>query len=197
MKSFWARLDLWNSKECDLWPRWIFLRALGAIFFSAFYSLWFQIHGLIGARGILPVESYLATIVAALPGVKRLWYVPSLFWIDSSDRALTLVVAAGLLSSLLVIANVMPKLTIALSTLLFLTFIAAAPPKGYDGPPVFVANPVDHVATLIGTGTGGETVGEINNFPGATVPFGMVPKLPMVAIEIRLPKPIRAGKGNI
>jgi len=125
MKSFWARLDLWNSKECDLWPRWIFLRALGAIFFSAFYSLWFQIHGLIGARGILPVESYLATIVAALPGVKRLWYVPSLFWIDSSDRALTLVVAAGLLSSLLVIANVMPKLTIALSTLLFLTFIAA------------------------------------------------------------------------
>ncbi|OBH41670.1 hypothetical protein A5690_23065 [Mycobacterium intracellulare] len=56
----------------------------------------------------------------------------------------------------------------------FMTFIAAAPPRGYDGPPVFVANPVDHVATLIGTGTGGETVGEINNFPGATVPFGMV-----------------------
>lgn len=56
----------------------------------------------------------------------------------------------------------------------FMVFIAAAPPRGYDGPPVFVANPVDHVATLIGTGTGGETVGEINNFPGATVPFGMV-----------------------
>ena len=56
----------------------------------------------------------------------------------------------------------------------FMAFIAAAPPKGYDGPPLFVANPVDHVATLIGTGTGGETVGEINNFPGATVPFGMV-----------------------
>ncbi|CAM3506327.1 GH92 family glycosyl hydrolase [Mycobacterium colombiense] len=56
----------------------------------------------------------------------------------------------------------------------FMVFIAAAPPRGYDGPPLFVANPVDHVATLIGTGTGGETVGEINNFPGATVPFGMV-----------------------
>ncbi|OSC32242.1 hypothetical protein B8W69_00065 [Mycobacterium vulneris] len=56
----------------------------------------------------------------------------------------------------------------------FMVFIAAAPPRGYDGPPVFVANPVDQVATLIGTGTGGETVGEINNFPGATVPFGMV-----------------------
>src|ERR1700722_2907310 len=55
-----------------------------------------------------------------------------------------------------------------------MAFIAAAPPHAYDGPPGLVANPVDHVDTLVGTGTGGETVGEINNFPGATVPFGMV-----------------------
>src|SRR5271170_5012672 len=55
-----------------------------------------------------------------------------------------------------------------------MTFIAAAPPFAYDGEPSFIANPVDYVNTLIGTGTGGETVGEINNFPGATVPFGMV-----------------------
>jgi predicted alpha-1,2-mannosidase len=59
-------------------------------------------------------------------------------------------------------------------TAVFMTFIAAAPPIAYDGEPGFVANPVDHVDTLIGTGTGGETVGEINNFPGASVPFGMV-----------------------
>ncbi|ORV09815.1 hypothetical protein AWB95_16385 [Mycobacterium celatum] len=38
----------------------------------------------------------------------------------------------------------------------------------------FVANPVEHVDTLDGTGTGNETWGEINNFPGASVPFGMV-----------------------
>jgi predicted alpha-1,2-mannosidase len=56
----------------------------------------------------------------------------------------------------------------------FMAFVAAAPPIAYDGEPQFVADPVDHVDTLIGTGTGGETVGEINNFPGATVPFGMV-----------------------
>ena len=105
MMSFWARLQLWNSKECDLWPRWIFLRALGAIFLSAFYSLWFQIHGLIGERGILPAASFLASVGAAVPNVKRFWYVPSLLWIDSSDRALTIVVGAGLLCSILVIAS--------------------------------------------------------------------------------------------
>ena len=56
----------------------------------------------------------------------------------------------------------------------FLAVVAAAPPIAYDGEPELVTNPVDHVDTLIGTGTGGETVGEINNFPGASVPFGMV-----------------------
>ena len=56
----------------------------------------------------------------------------------------------------------------------FMTFVAAVPPIAYDGEPALVANPVDHVDTLIGTGTGGETVGEINNFPGPSVPFGMV-----------------------
>src|ERR1700728_1911235 len=55
-----------------------------------------------------------------------------------------------------------------------IAFIAAVPPRAYDGEPAFVAKPVEHVDTLIGTGTGGETVGEIDNFPGATVPFGMV-----------------------
>ena len=42
-----------------LWPRWIWLRALGLIFLSAFYSLAFQITGLVGPRGILPAGEYL------------------------------------------------------------------------------------------------------------------------------------------
>src|ERR1700684_3718587 len=48
-----------------------------------------------------------------------------------------------------------------------------APPTAYEPPPL-VANPVEHVDTLIGTGSGGKSVGEINNFPGPSVPFGMV-----------------------
>jgi predicted alpha-1,2-mannosidase len=60
------------------------------------------------------------------------------------------------------------------ATAVLMTFIAAAPPIAYDGEPGLVANPAYHVDTLIGTGTGGETVGEINNFPGASMPFGMV-----------------------
>ncbi|HEX8941528.1 MAG TPA: lipase maturation factor family protein [Gemmatimonadaceae bacterium] len=107
-----------------LWPRWIFLRALGLIFFSAFYSLAFQIHGLIGERGILPAREYLGAISGAVPGVRRLWYAPSVFWLGASDRALTLVVVAGIVCSILVVINVWPRVTIAASTLLFLSCIA-------------------------------------------------------------------------
>jgi predicted alpha-1,2-mannosidase len=66
------------------------------------------------------------------------------------------------------------------AVLLVCVMLASAVPTSYD-PPGFVANPVDQVDTLIGTGRGGQTVGEINNFPGASVPFGMVQYSPDTA----------------
>jgi hypothetical protein len=108
-----------------LWPRWLFLRALGLIFLSAFYSFAFQIHGLIGERGILPAGEYLALVHRELPGVRQLWYAPTLLWFNAGDTALTLIVGAGIVCSLLLVANIVPKATVALCTLLFLSCIAA------------------------------------------------------------------------
>ncbi|HEX3866727.1 MAG TPA: hypothetical protein VHV78_08245, partial [Gemmatimonadaceae bacterium] len=107
-----------------LWPRWIFLRALGLIFLSAFYSLAFQIHGLIGERGILPVGAYLTDLRSALPSALRFWYAPSVLWADSSDRSLTVVVAAGIVVSVMLTINVAPKMAVALATLLFLSCVS-------------------------------------------------------------------------
>lgn len=108
-----------------LWPRWLFLRALGLIFFSAFYALAFQIRGLIGTQGILPANQYLSRIAGAVPIPTRWWYAPTLFWFDASDRALMTVVIAGLVASVLVVANIWPRLTIACCTILFLSCISA------------------------------------------------------------------------
>ena len=105
--------------------RWIFLRALGAIFFSAFYALYFQIHGLIGARGILPVADYLRMVRQVL-GVRAYTYVPSLLWLNASDAALSAIVWTGLIASVLVIVNVWPRLSIAVAGVCFLSFVAAA-----------------------------------------------------------------------
>jgi hypothetical protein len=108
----------------SLWPRWLFLRALGLIFFSAFYSLADQIHGLIGPRGILPASDYLARVVSVVPGIERVWYVPSVLWLGASDRALTIVVVLGIVCSLLVVANAWPRMSLAACTLLFLSCVA-------------------------------------------------------------------------
>ena len=59
------------------------------------------------------------------------------------------------------------------AALLVSAMLVSATPTSYEPPPL-VANPVEHVDTLIGTGSGGKSVGEINNFPGPSVPFGMV-----------------------
>ena len=59
------------------------------------------------------------------------------------------------------------------STLLVVGLIVA-PSTSYEYRPTLVTHPANYVETLIGTGNGGKIVGEINDFPGAAVPFGMV-----------------------
>jgi lipase maturation factor len=113
-----------SMRNDNLWARWVFLRALGLIFLSAFYSLAFQIHGLIGERGILPATEYLTEVHTVLGNVRQVWYAPTLLWLGAGDAALTAIVAAGVVCSLLLAANVWPKLTVALCTLLFLSCIA-------------------------------------------------------------------------
>jgi len=109
-----------------LWPRWVFLRCLGLIFFSAFYSLAFQIHGLIGPEGILPAGAYLQDVTRVLPGLSRFWYVPTVLWMGSGHAALTVLVWGGLIASVLLVLNVWPRAMIAACFILFLSFISAA-----------------------------------------------------------------------
>ena len=105
--------------------RWLFLRALGAIFFSAFYSLGFQIRGLIGPSGILPAQEYLVQVARVL-GRSRFWYAPTVFWWSASDRFLMAVVVIGMVASVLLIINVAPRGTLVVCIVAFLSFIAAA-----------------------------------------------------------------------
>jgi lipase maturation factor 1 len=105
--------------------RWWWLRALGLIFFSAFYSLWFQIHGLIGPNGILPAGEYLVYAKQAV-GAKAYWLVPSLLWFSASRGMLTAIVVVGLAASLAITFDLWPRLSIAIAGICFLSFVAAA-----------------------------------------------------------------------
>jgi hypothetical protein len=105
--------------------RWLFLRALGLIFFSAFYSLLRQVLGLIGPDGLLPAGEYLQAVRQLQGGVSRFWYAPTLFWLGSGSRALLLVAWVGLIASVLLILNVWPRGMIFVCLLSFLSFISA------------------------------------------------------------------------
>src|SRR6202044_817178 len=109
-----------DKRPGHLWPRWIFLRALGLIYFSAFYSLLFQIKGLIGPAGILPAADFLQAISSTFHS-QRFWFAPTLFWLGASDRALMIVCWVGLAASVLLFLNLWPRAMLVVSFLCFIS----------------------------------------------------------------------------
>ena len=87
--------------------RWLFLRALGAVYLVAFLSLWVQVAGLIGSRGILPAASFLDW-VGARTGPERYRVLPTLFWLSPTDGGLHLLCGGGVALSLLLILGIAP-----------------------------------------------------------------------------------------
>lgn len=108
-----------------LLPRWLFLRALGFIYFSAFYSLLSQIRGLLGPDGLLPTGMYLVEVGKAF-GSWRYWYAPTVLWWSSSNHALTALCWIGMLASLLLFLNLWPRGMLVICFVLFLSFVTAA-----------------------------------------------------------------------
>jgi len=108
-----------------LLPRWIFLRALGLINYSAFFSLLPQIRGLIGPHGILPAGEYLRALAERF-GHPGYWYAPTLLWISSGSYALTGICWAGMIASLLLVLNFWPRGMLAVCFICFLSFVSAA-----------------------------------------------------------------------
>lgn len=115
---------LWGTRCSHLWPRWLFLRALGLIYFSAFYSLLFQIKGLIGPDGILPARDYLEAVLKYY-GSYRYWFAPTLLWFSSSNPTLMLICAVGLAASILLILNLWPRGMLAVCFVAYLSFVGA------------------------------------------------------------------------
>ena len=125
--NFIRRLfDSRQGLQDRLVPRWIFLRALAAIYFSAFYSLLFQIKGLMGPEGILPAQQYLAAVDHSFSGVARYWFAPSLFWLSTSSHMLMAVTWIGLAASVIAFLNFWPRVSFFICFVCFLSFIAAA-----------------------------------------------------------------------
>jgi hypothetical protein len=108
----------------ELIARWVFLRAMGAIYFSAFLALVFQIRGMVGVKGILPAGEYLEKVRTL--GSLRIWYAPTVLWAGSGNHALMGMVWVGIVASVLVVVNVAPRISLAVCFVCFLSFIAVS-----------------------------------------------------------------------
>jgi len=114
-----------KKRPGHLWSRWIFLRALGLIYLSAFYSLLFQIKGLIGPNGILPAADYLQAMHAALE-LRSYWSAPSLLWFGAGNGALMTLCWVGLIASLLLTLNLWPRASLLICFVCFVSFVSVA-----------------------------------------------------------------------
>ncbi|HET9742199.1 MAG TPA: lipase maturation factor family protein [Terriglobales bacterium] len=106
-------------------PRWIFLRALGLIYFSAFFSLVFQIKGEVGPHGILPAGDYLKAVAQALHA-GRYWYAPTLLWFNSGSHMLMALCWVGMIAAIVLTVNIWPRAMLVVCFVCYLSFIAAA-----------------------------------------------------------------------
>src|SRR3989442_7669251 len=97
----------------------LFLRLLGAIFLAAFLSLLVQVRLLLGREGLLPAVAYLEAVRGH--GVLA---VPTVFWLDASDRALVGLAATGAILSFGLILNVAPRWCLLALWALYLSFVS-------------------------------------------------------------------------
>jgi predicted DCC family thiol-disulfide oxidoreductase YuxK len=93
------------------WARRWFLRALGLIYLIAFASLWMQMDGLIGDKGILPINQFLPAAHQQL-GRDAYCLLPTLCWFNSSNTFLHFLCGGGVLLSLLLIAGIIPVVSL-------------------------------------------------------------------------------------
>lgn len=101
----------------------VFVRCVSLAYLSAFLSLWVQVEGLFGSRGVLPVSPFLSAVFQSF-GVTGLKLVPTVFWLSSSDVALHVVCAIGTLLSLLVLLGFAPVPGLAFLWALQLSFVS-------------------------------------------------------------------------
>jgi predicted DCC family thiol-disulfide oxidoreductase YuxK len=103
---------------------WLFLRALAAIYFIAFTSFGLQITGLIGSRGILPLDRYLAAVQNTF-GIQGYRMMPTIFWIAHSDAVLKAVCVAGAAVSLVLLGGYFERTSLAVLYILYLSLCTA------------------------------------------------------------------------
>ncbi|QRK10175.1 lipase maturation factor family protein [Archangium violaceum] len=105
--------------------RQLFLRALGGLYLIAFTSLGSQVRGLYGSRGIQPMRDLLASPRLLALGRERFHLLPTLFWLDASDKTLVRGIRVGQVLSVAVMMGLAPQAALMGLWALYLSYVSA------------------------------------------------------------------------
>lgn len=112
--------------------RWLFLRGLALIYLAAFFSLWVQIHGLVGAHGISPAEQLISAVKQELSvngvGAARYHIFPTFAWWSASDRSLDIQCGLGVLAAAMLLFGIAPAPMLFLLWAVYLSLCTVSAP---------------------------------------------------------------------
>ena len=107
-----------------LWPRWIVLRAVGAVYVLIFAGIIASSRALIGPGGVAPLSAFFAAQRQLFPHpLEAFLRAPSLFWISSGGGMLAAMQWCGLAAAIAATLNLWPRLALFGCWLIFLSFI--------------------------------------------------------------------------
>jgi predicted DCC family thiol-disulfide oxidoreductase YuxK len=102
----------------------LFLRLFGLIYLAAFVSFAVQARGLIGSHGILPLSEFLDA-VRHVAGWERFYLMPTVFWWNAGDTVIQAVCWGGAGLAVLLTLNLVPRLSLLLLYILYLSLLYA------------------------------------------------------------------------
>jgi hypothetical protein len=103
--------------------RFLILRLLGAVYAIAFLAAINQVLPLIGSHGLLPADTFLRRISAAIGSTTGFIRLPSIFWFGHSDTTLLVAAWLGFLLSLLVTAGFANAIIMAALWIVYMSFV--------------------------------------------------------------------------
>ena len=113
-----------NDKPTYWLTRFIFLRALGFVYFFAFLSLAIQVIPLIGENGLLPASNFLEGIHSFFGSASNaLIKLPTIFWLNSSDTFLSVFAWAGVILSVIVMIGYANSIMMFVLWLIYMSYV--------------------------------------------------------------------------
>ena len=123
--------DPTDLRRSHVATRTLFLRGIGVVYLIAFLSIWVQIDGLVGSGGIMPARMSLSAARVESSGasaLRRFVQLPTLCWINDSDRFLQFLCGGGALLSVLLVLGIAPAFLLLLLWLFYLSLVNVSHP---------------------------------------------------------------------